>query len=392
VFALLGFPGDVARLTGISHHLITQVYGYALGAAALALLLLPWLRVRSEMSRPPSDGGRPAAFYARLALTTLGLLAGVAASFAAVQSCAGGAGRQGPRAVAPELPAGGAGPRGVAGRVLFDSDRGGTFGLYTMKPDGTDARCLLDGPMAEIYPDPSPDGRWIAFAKATSAGKGAVSEVWICRSDGSGARRLSGDGTFPTFSGDGKTVYFERDRKKVMAVGVDGGGEREIFPAGRPAFARYAVVKPRVSPDGRWVAAISDRGGRWNTWAAELASGRETHVGAGCEPAWFPDSRRVAWVRKQGVRQGSGLFVKDVLTGATEELQDAGPPLGHEYFPTVSRDGRFLLWSACPEGQHGHEGSDYQVFIRDLAGGGAVRLTYDAANNRWPKILPDAAR
>lgn len=45
VFELLGFPQDIAKLTSISHHLFTQVYGYALGALALVLLLLPWFRV-----------------------------------------------------------------------------------------------------------------------------------------------------------------------------------------------------------------------------------------------------------------------------------------------------------------------------------------------------------
>jgi Tol biopolymer transport system component len=280
-------------------------------------------------------------------------------------------------------------PSGGVGRVVFDSDRGGTFGLYSMRPDGSDVRPLVDGPLAEIYPDPSPDGRWIVYAKAGSAGKGAESEVWLCRRDGSSPRRLAENGTFPTFSADGQTVYFERDRRRVMAVGADGKGEREIFPAGHEGFAGRALVKPRISPDGRWVAAVSDKGGRWNTWAVELASGRAVHVGAGCEPAWFPDSRRIAWVRERGARQGTGIFVFDRETATARELQDAGPPLGHEYFPTVSRDGRYLLWGACPEGQHAHDDSAYQVFIRELDSGRFARLTVDGADNRWPKILPD---
>jgi hypothetical protein len=43
-FELLGFPGHLAKLTAVSHHLFTQVYGYSLGALAFLLLLLPVFR------------------------------------------------------------------------------------------------------------------------------------------------------------------------------------------------------------------------------------------------------------------------------------------------------------------------------------------------------------
>lgn len=44
VFELLVFPQDIARLTALSHHLFTQVYGALLGAGALLILALPVFR------------------------------------------------------------------------------------------------------------------------------------------------------------------------------------------------------------------------------------------------------------------------------------------------------------------------------------------------------------
>ena len=41
VFQLLGYSEHIAVLTSISHHLLTQVYGYSLGAAAILALLFP---------------------------------------------------------------------------------------------------------------------------------------------------------------------------------------------------------------------------------------------------------------------------------------------------------------------------------------------------------------
>jgi len=48
-FTLLGFPIEIARITSLSHHLFTQVYGYSLGLLALLILLLPVFKpVRGE--------------------------------------------------------------------------------------------------------------------------------------------------------------------------------------------------------------------------------------------------------------------------------------------------------------------------------------------------------
>lgn len=42
VFQLLGYPEKLAAVTSVSHHLITQIYGYGLGALSVLVLLLPW--------------------------------------------------------------------------------------------------------------------------------------------------------------------------------------------------------------------------------------------------------------------------------------------------------------------------------------------------------------
>jgi len=47
VFDLLGFK-NIAQITSVSHHLVTQVYGYGLGVLALLVLLLPVFRVTGQ--------------------------------------------------------------------------------------------------------------------------------------------------------------------------------------------------------------------------------------------------------------------------------------------------------------------------------------------------------
>ena len=55
VFHLLGYPKRLAALSGISAHIITQVFGYSLGAAAIIALMAPLLR-RRRRAAPPRRG------------------------------------------------------------------------------------------------------------------------------------------------------------------------------------------------------------------------------------------------------------------------------------------------------------------------------------------------
>ena len=388
VFQMLGFPGKIAKLTSISHHLFTQVYGYGLGAAALLVLLLPFWKTDRAPAAGTAVRYRPAVFYGRLAALTaliVALLFGLNRLPASSGRHVAAAERPGAeqaaalREFAAEAP----------GRIVFDSNRSGTFGIWIMNTDGSGVRVVSDTPEHEMYPDPSPDGSAIVFARLPSLSKQAAGEIWVCGPDGSGAHKLADNGTFPTFSADGRTVYFERERRRIMAIGADGQGERQIFPVGRAPFGGE-TVKPRVSADGRFVVFTSNRGehGGYNTWYADLETGKPVRVSLGCEPGWFPDGKRIAWVRESGGRERTGIFQFELAGGRVAELQDADAPRGHEYFPVVSRDGRFLTWGACRPGEHDHTDSNYQLFVRALPDGRPVRLTFDGFDNRWAKLVP----
>lgn len=68
VFELLGFPADLAKLTGVSHHLFTQVYGYGLGLLAMLALSLPIFKINSKnnVNHPFERRDGAATFYISL--------------------------------------------------------------------------------------------------------------------------------------------------------------------------------------------------------------------------------------------------------------------------------------------------------------------------------------
>ncbi len=73
MFHMLGFPKKLAVLTGISHHLITQAYGYLLGAISLLILLLPGFNTQPIRSCPIAATGR----FATRFFFSLAVLVGV---------------------------------------------------------------------------------------------------------------------------------------------------------------------------------------------------------------------------------------------------------------------------------------------------------------------------
>jgi hypothetical protein len=74
--------------------------------------------------------------------------------------------------------------------IAFLSDRDGRIGLFVMRSDGRDVRCLARGTARGLAsPSWSPDGRWVAFTSRQSGGAALLRT----RADGSGRiERLGG--------------------------------------------------------------------------------------------------------------------------------------------------------------------------------------------------------
>lgn len=143
----------------------------------------------------------------------------------------------------------------------------------------------------------SPDGQWVLYRSNRSG----VQAIWRQRADGSGtAEQISPRSDLPANEGvispDGHTLLYRVDdtrrARDVYTVSLD-GADRAPRPVLATEFDEFA---PRFSPDGRWIAYVSNESGRDEVYVRGVAgAGGRTLVseGGGEEPLWSRDGQRV---------------------------------------------------------------------------------------------------
>jgi Tol biopolymer transport system component len=117
--------------------------------------------------------------------------------------------------------------------------------LATIRPDGSDLKRITTGG-GYTYASFSPDGISILHRRI----KGAASQIFVMRADGSNDQNISGEGNidgWPAWSSDGKRVVFSRrinDRFQLFVMNRDGTRVQQLTDA------LGEFVNPRWSPDG----------------------------------------------------------------------------------------------------------------------------------------------
>ena len=100
------------------------------------------------------------------------------------------------------------------------------------------------------------------------------------------------------------------------------------------------------SPDGRFIAYSSDRGGKFDIYVQQVGSTNPARVttrpGHNWQPDWSPDGNQIAF-RAEG--EGGGLFVVPALGGPERTIASFG------YYPRWSPDGRRILFQATSMAQ-----------------------------------------
>jgi Tol biopolymer transport system component len=129
-------------------------------------------------------------------------------------------------------------------KIVFESRRLGKEQLWTANADGTNPAPLTEGTDGvQGSPSWSPDGLRVAF---DGAGPDGQVGILVIEASGGRPRSIASPGSVPTWSHDGKWIYFlssRTGRREVWRVPAQGGGELQVTHNGG-----YAGIE---SPDGK---------------------------------------------------------------------------------------------------------------------------------------------
>jgi tricorn protease len=252
----------------------------------------------------------------------------------------------------------------------------------------------------------------------------SVNNIWKVREDGSEPQQLthhtSGSLFYPSLSSDGQAIVYEEgfglwkldlasgqthevkidiacDEKENLHETLTVNDEADSFHLSPSAKRAVATVHgelfsiptdkgevrritetpgaretdPRWSPDGKWIAFVSDRSGRDEVWLCDERGGGLKKVSDGesqkGQIAWAPDSKALAYVASDRKLYKYGLEDGKTMVLASGEVVGFGGGAVNQ--PQFAPDGKWIAYIKARENLLPH------VYIVPATGGPERRLT-----------------
>ncbi len=242
--------------------------------------------------------------------------------------------------------------RGLAGRIVFVSERDSQPEIYSVRPDGRGLRRLTKAASADYPAAPAPDGGALLAVSVTDEGEQQIERMVLLGDDGSAKSigPVSARVRSPSWSPDGRWMVFESDTasfRDLYRMQRDGSGLRRLTQNPEGNF------EPAVSPDGRSIAFVSSRDGDAEVYVMRADGTEPRRITAfhrdDWAPSWSPDGRRIAFLsNREGADRvfivgADGLHLQRLDTTAPDsvlaEAEPAWSPDGTRLALTVRRRG-----------------------------------------------------
>jgi TolB protein len=226
--------------------------------------------------------------------------------------------------------------------IVFDWLRNGNRDIYRAGLDGKDTVRLTSDPGDDQHPT---EAAGVVVFTSYRDGNG---ELYVVPSTGGAEQRLTtttANETQPALSPDGRYIAYLSDESGVPKLWMSAadGTNPQPLTAGF-GFAGSVEASPSWAPPGDRLVFVSTAGGTAGLYIVDAAGGTPTPLvadtSANVEPTWSPDGRLVAFASdRAGV---TNIFTVDVVTlqirPLTADVATAGQP-------TWLPDGRLVYTS-----------------------------------------------
>ena len=231
--------------------------------------------------------------------------------------------------------------------LLLTQTSNDKYQIWTMKPDGTEQRKLIEGESGITFLSPrwSPTGDAIYYFRKQGGTTELVRLPALGQSTGSSVLvgGLEAGDDF-TLSADGSQLAYTRKQSysnlwlvELPAPGASAEAHGKPLTSGT-----FSYDLPSISPDGRWVAFTIGSGTKGNVYKMTIDGGQTVQLtffdaAQAWSPAWSPDGARIAFVCDQG--GPSKVWVVNADGGTARPLDKTN----------AAGTDDLLAWSPTPE-------------------------------------------
>ncbi len=236
--------------------------------------------------------------------------------------------------------------------VTITDQRLGSSDIWISDVDRNVAVRLTSAPRAEMFPRLSPDGTRVVFG----ADWNGPPNLYIADVDGGEPRVLVPfDGTEHTLGGwtpDGRQVVYDKRNNEygsdIWVVDVSTGARQPVLAT------PFQESTPAVSPNGRWLAYVSNASGRGEVYVRGFPKGTgqiRISMDGGRHPVWRDDGGELFYYQPDGT-----IMAVPIASGAADRPEVGKPtrlfgidPRAYRAFDVASGGQRFLMNVVDPE-------------------------------------------
>ncbi|MBN2144855.1 MAG: PD40 domain-containing protein [Candidatus Aureabacteria bacterium] len=279
--------------------------------------------------------------------------------------------------------------KNLKGFIVWSSNRTSNHEIWLMTLPDLFLKQLTHHPNADTFPRISRDGTRILFCrshKENASQRDAVPwDVYIMDIKTQHEQLMAKDSFAPSWSNKGEKIYFEKEVTQFWEKDLQTGEEKMLFKSGMPPVPGNIRLESPSFNEKEQMLAVTLRGSMRRQMLFSL-KGEKKDAGGGCQIAWSPKGDYLYYVDKGG-KKGTSFYKLVPGTGEVISWFDSPGAYSHDYFPSVSFDGNYLVY-ASSEGGHEHDRADYEIFLWKINSDPyeCVRVTYHSANDCWPDM------